>query len=129
MGGRILAELPGRHELGTRAVGLRPMPRSSRVLARFCSKALCTPRCPRRSWWTRMPSASRTKNVQQALAPAVDRLAALIGQRCDVTLAPQGLSVWQRAQRVLQGSEAWRTFQPWLDGHNPRLAFSVARAL
>ena len=44
-------------------------------------------------------------------------------------MAPQGLSTWQRAQRVLQGSEAWRTFQPWLDGYNPRLAFSVARSL
>jgi amidase len=69
------------------------------------------------------------ENVQQALAPAVGRLAALIGHRREVTLAPQGLSVWQRAQRVLQASEAWRTFQPWLDGHNPRLAFSVARGL
>ena len=68
-------------------------------------------------------------NVQQALAPAVARLAALIGQRRHVTLAPQGLSVWQRAQRVLQASEAWRTFQPWLDGYNPRLAFNVARGL
>jgi amidase len=69
------------------------------------------------------------ENVQQALAPMIGRLAALIGQRRDVTLAPQGLSIWQRAQRVLQSSEAWRTFQPWLDGHNPRLAFSVARSL
>src|SRR5258708_9864976 len=69
------------------------------------------------------------ENVQQALAPSVGRLAALIGQRRHVTLAPQGPSIWQRAQRVLQASEAWRTFQPWLDGHNPRLAFSVARAL
>lgn len=69
------------------------------------------------------------ENVQQALTPMIDRLAALIGQRRDVTLAPQGLSIWQRAQRVLQSSEAWRTFQPWLDGHNPRLAFSVARSL
>jgi amidase len=69
------------------------------------------------------------ENVQQALAPVVGRLAKLIGHRREVTLAPQGLSVWQRAQRVLQASEAWRTFQPWLDGHNPRLAFSVARGL
>jgi amidase len=66
------------------------------------------------------------ENVQQALAPVVSRLAKLIGHRREVTLAPQGLSVWQR---VLQASEAWRTFQPWLDGHNPRLAFSVARGL
>ncbi len=44
-------------------------------------------------------------------------------------MAPPGLSVWQRAQRVLQGSEAYATFAPWLDSCNPRLAFSVARAL
>ena len=68
-------------------------------------------------------------DVQQALAPLLDRLAALIGARRDVILAPQGLSVWQRAQRVLQSSESWRTFEPWLDTCNPRLAFGVARAL
>ena len=45
------------------------------------------------------------------------------------TLAPQGLSVWQRAQRVLQSSEAWKTFEPWLDRCDPRLAWSVARGL
>ena len=67
--------------------------------------------------------------VQEALTPLVDRLAMLIGQRRDETLAPQGLSVWQRSQRVLQGSEAWATFTPWLDACNPRLAFNVARGL
>ncbi len=67
--------------------------------------------------------------VQAALEPVVARLAALIGSRREVTLAPQGLSVWQRAQRVLQSSEAWRTFEPWLDNCNPRLAFGVARGL
>jgi amidase len=68
-------------------------------------------------------------DVQQALAPAVERLAALIGAREDVTLAPPGLSVWQRAQRVLQSSESWKTFEPWLNTCNPRLAFVVARGL
>ncbi len=67
--------------------------------------------------------------VQAALAPLVDRLATLIGTRREATLAPQGLSIWQRAQRVLQSSESWRTFEPWLDRCNPRLAFSVARNL
>lgn len=67
--------------------------------------------------------------VQQALAPVVDRLAALIGVRRDVTMAPQGLSVWQRSQRVLQSSESWKTFERWLDICNPRMAFSVARGL
>ncbi len=67
--------------------------------------------------------------VRQALHPIVERLAAVIGNRQDVTLAPQGLSVWQRAQRVLQSSESWKTFEPWLDDYNPRLAFGVARSL
>jgi amidase len=68
-------------------------------------------------------------DVQQALVPAVERLAALIGAREDVTLAPPGLSVWQRAQRVLQSSESWKTFEPWLNSCNPRMAFGVARGL
>lgn len=69
------------------------------------------------------------EDVAQALRPMVERLAALIGQRQDAVLAPQGLSIWQRAQRVLQSSESWKTFEPWLDSCNPRLAFSVARGL
>ncbi len=68
-------------------------------------------------------------DVQQALVTSVDQLARLIGARQDVTLAPPGLSVWQRAQRVLQSSESWKTFEPWLDTCNPRLAFGVARNL
>ncbi|MDR3539064.1 MAG: amidase [Acetobacteraceae bacterium] len=67
--------------------------------------------------------------VAEALQPALTRLAALIGTRRDETLAPQGLSVWQGAQRCLQSSEAWRTFQPWIDAYNPRFAFAVARGL
>ena len=67
--------------------------------------------------------------VCAALAPMVDRLARLIGARRDETMAPSGLAGWLRAQRVLQQSEAYVTFAPWLDRHNPRLAFSVARGL
>lgn len=68
-------------------------------------------------------------DVAAALSPMVDRLAALIGARRDVTLAPQGLSVWKEAQRCLQSSEAWQSFAPWIDEYNPRLQFSVARNL
>jgi amidase len=59
----------------------------------------------------------------------VDRLAALIGSVRDEVMAPQGLSVWSRAQRTLQPVEAWRTFRPWLERDNPRMAFNVARGL
>ena len=67
--------------------------------------------------------------VSAALSPMVERLATLIGDRRDRILAPQGLSVWQAAQRCLQSSAAWLTFQPWIDAHNPRFAFAVARNL
>ncbi len=67
--------------------------------------------------------------VADALAPLVDRLAAIVGTRQDVTLAPQGLSVWKDAQRTLQSSEALRTFTPWLDRFNPRMQYGVARNL
>lgn len=67
--------------------------------------------------------------VQAALQPTVERLAGLIGHSREDLLAPQGLSVWARAQRVLQPSEAWRTFKDWIERDNPRLAFQVARNL
>lgn len=67
--------------------------------------------------------------VAEALRPAVDRLARLIGVSREETMAPPGLSVWARAQRTLQPWEAWLTFKDWVERHNPRFAFSVARNL
>jgi amidase len=68
-------------------------------------------------------------DVALALRPIVDRLAALIGRVRDEVMAPQGLSVWSRAQRTLQPAEAWQTFRPWVERDNPRMAFNVARGL
>src|SRR5262245_50777672 len=67
--------------------------------------------------------------VAAALRPMVDRLAALIGNVRDELMAPQGLSVWSRAQRTLQPVEAWQTFRSWVERDNPRMAFNVARGL
>jgi amidase len=67
--------------------------------------------------------------VAAALHPMVQRLATLIGHSREDIMAPQGLSVWARAQRSLQPIEAWNTFRGWLDERNPRFAFSVARQL
>ena len=67
--------------------------------------------------------------VAAALQPMVMRLARLIGSSREDIMAPQGLSIWARAQRTLQPYEAWLTFRGWLDQRNPRLAFSVARGL
>lgn len=68
-------------------------------------------------------------NVADALQPMVKRLGALIGASREEIMAPQGLSVWARAQRSLQPVEAYATFRDWLDKGNPRFAFSVAKAL
>ena len=68
-------------------------------------------------------------DVQAALKPVVSRLTHLIGQSREESMAPQGLSVWARAQRTLQTAEAWETFRPWIDAMNPRMAFVVARNL
>lgn len=67
--------------------------------------------------------------VAEALQPMVDRLAKLIGDVREETMAPPGLSVWARAQRTLQPWEGWLTFKDWIDRENPRFAFSVARNL
>lgn len=67
--------------------------------------------------------------VADALQPMVKRLAGLVGSSREEIMAPQGLSVWARAQRTLQPAEAYNTFKGWLNERNPRFAFSVARAL
>lgn len=69
------------------------------------------------------------ESVSDALMPAVERLASIVGHREDVVMAPPGLSVWAKTQRTLQSSESWETFKGWLDATNPAMAFSVARAL
>jgi amidase len=68
-------------------------------------------------------------NVAAALQPMVKKLGTLIGASREEVMAPQGLSVWARAQRTLQPTEALATFKTWLDERNPRMAFSVARGL
>jgi amidase len=64
-----------------------------------------------------------------ALRPMVGRLSALVPEVREELLAPPGLSMWARAQRILQPSEAWLTFREWIERANPRLAWTVARGL
>jgi amidase len=64
-----------------------------------------------------------------ALQPLVETLSKLVGETREDLLAPQGLSVWGRAQRTLQPHEGWLTFKAWVERDNPRMQFSVARGL
>ena len=67
--------------------------------------------------------------VQAALAPAVAKLGRMLGATREQVMAPQGLSVWGRAQRTLQMAEAWATFGDWVQRDIPRFSFLVARSL
>lgn len=67
--------------------------------------------------------------VAEALQPMVTRLSRIVGEVREEIMAPQGLSVWARAQRTLQPVEAWNTFRHWVETANPRMAFSVAAGL
>ncbi len=67
--------------------------------------------------------------VDEALRSVRGRLAGLAGAAADTTVAPQGLSVWARAQRTLQIPEALATFRGWVESANPRLSMRVARML
>jgi amidase len=60
-------------------------------------------------------------NTQAALAPAVEKLAALFdsNERRPVSRTVP-LSDWTAHQRAIQGREAWNTFGAWIDQTNPR---------
>src|SRR4029434_7321912 len=64
--------------------------------------------------------------VQEALRPAVDRIASLIGHCTTARLASARLSDWSGQQQILQGREAWETARDWIDRVNPRFSFEVA---
>lgn len=67
--------------------------------------------------------------VRDALKPLVARLTQQVDDVREDIMAPQGLSVWGRAQRTLQPAEAWETFKDWINRDNPRVSFNVARGL
>ena len=63
------------------------------------------------------------------LGPLVGKLSRLADETVEDVLAPQGISVWGKAQRTLQMAEAWQTFKNWIEATNPAFAFNVARGL
>ena len=63
-----------------------------------------------------------------ALAPAVERLARLVGRAETGPFSRAPLSEWREHQSALQSREAWVTFANWIEQTNPRLSFEVAAA-
>ena len=66
------------------------------------------------------------ESVIEALQPAVDAIASMIGDSRTERLAPNGLTEWSVQQTVLQGREAWETARDWIDRANPRFAMYVS---
>ena len=114
----------------TRRAGSRATPTPSPASPRCCSASRSPTRLPataRRG--RRRLRPGRCRDRRRAAADGARRCRRWCGYVREDLLAPPGLSVWARAQRTLQPSEAWLTFRDWLDRDNPRLAFSVARGL
>ncbi|MEH6546932.1 MAG: amidase [Sneathiella sp.] len=69
------------------------------------------------------------RDTATALGPLVGRLSKFADETVEDVMAPQGISVWGKAQRTLQMAEAWQTFKDWIEATNPGFAFNVARGL
>src|SRR3546814_6036257 len=67
--------------------------------------------------------------IQEALRPAVARIASLVDATTTERLSPTTLYDWQGQHIVLQGREAWDTFRDWLDRTSPRLGWEAASKL
>ena len=106
--------------------------RSAKTLARVSQilyKADIPERLPKRLLIARDAFASSDDTVQAALAPKLKRLSELFDEVTEVDMAPDGLVQWSKAQRTIQPTEGWQTFNKWIDQHNPRMSYTVARNL
>jgi amidase len=64
--------------------------------------------------------------VAEALAPAVLRLAGLLGPALSISLVPEGLPALYQAYRAVAGEEAWVCHGAWITRNKPRLSPPVA---
>ncbi len=60
-------------------------------------------------------------DVTEALAPAVERAAAVVGTREDVVVSADGLTGWMECFRVIQGAEIWQSLGAWVEEAKPEL--------
>jgi amidase len=69
--------------------------------------------------------------LRDAMAPAIAALGTVLGHTAQpVSLGEPGeMEVWGAQRNLLQRAESWQTFRPWIEAHNPRLGFNVARNL
>ncbi|MYC38368.1 MAG: amidase [Chloroflexi bacterium] len=59
------------------------------------------------------------RDVADALAPAVEAAAGVIGSRADITISPDGLPGWYETFRVIQAWEIWSNHAAWIGEAKP----------
>ena len=71
---------------------------------------------PRRLLYAQDAFGLVDREVADALAPAVDAAAGIIGSRADITVSPDGLPGWYETFRVIQAWEIWSNHAAWIGG-------------
>lgn len=61
------------------------------------------------------------RRVAEALKPAVDRVANVVGVAEEVTVSPDGLKPWFEAFRIIQAYEVWQSVGEWVTAVKPTL--------
>jgi amidase len=64
-------------------------------------------------------------DVNDALAPAVERVVSHFQDRGEATVSPDGLANWYEIFRTIQGFEVWRSLGDWVRKVNPNLGDGV----
>jgi len=67
--------------------------------------------------------------VREALQPAIDRMARVLGAPHAVTLAPEGLPRWFETFRTIQFSEIWREHRDWIAQAKPAFGPGIAERM
>jgi amidase len=71
---------------------------------------------------------SRADSDTSELCDAVlDRVAALVKERSQVTVCPTSLDEWTQVFRTLRSIEVWRNKGPWIERAKPRFGTEIAR--
>jgi amidase len=70
--------------------------------------------------------AQATPEAAAALAPAVQRVEAMLGRAETVTLSPDGLSAWFEVFRVLQYADIWAAHGDWVRAVQPQFGPQIA---
>ncbi len=73
--------------------------------------------------------AEAPQDVQDALAPAIKKLADHFGDTEAVRVSPDGLERWFETFRIIQGFEVWRSLGSWIESARPKLGPGVGARL